>query len=241
MLFGRWPKTSSSPRTSTAPRSTSNTRRTFTHQWRPSMSRFRLSVSPSGALAMMRTLSCASHLVLPGRGYTSLPSARSSGDRALPCGGRGRMFESCRAHLGLPAADVQHGIVRHCGANVAERAARGRARHAADDLPVPDDLISRIGLGNLEAAQAPVGVAAVVKAGDWLLAREATLVEGDMSRVEPRLGRKDSLVELLPPGRSPCLDPELLERGCIGRLRNSAGLAPGFPGLRPVIACAERG
>src|SRR5262245_7059371 len=26
------------------------------------------------------------------------PSARSSGDRALPCGGRGRMFESCRAH-----------------------------------------------------------------------------------------------------------------------------------------------
>jgi hypothetical protein len=25
--------------------------------------------------------------------------ARSSGDRALPCGGRGRMFESCRAHL----------------------------------------------------------------------------------------------------------------------------------------------
>ena len=26
------------------------------------------------------------------------PSARSSGDRALPCGGRGRTFESCRAH-----------------------------------------------------------------------------------------------------------------------------------------------
>jgi hypothetical protein len=25
-------------------------------------------------------------------------SARSSGDRALPCGGRGRKFESCRAH-----------------------------------------------------------------------------------------------------------------------------------------------
>ncbi len=27
-----------------------------------------------------------------------LQSARSSGDRALPCGGRGRKFESCRAH-----------------------------------------------------------------------------------------------------------------------------------------------
>ena len=34
-----------------------------------------------------------------GRGYTDRrPRARSSGDRALPCGGRGRKFESCRAH-----------------------------------------------------------------------------------------------------------------------------------------------
>ena len=31
-------------------------------------------------------------------GYTDCPRARSSGDRALPCGGRGRKFESCRAH-----------------------------------------------------------------------------------------------------------------------------------------------
>ena len=30
--------------------------------------------------------------------YTDAPRARSSGDRALPCGGRGRKFESCRAH-----------------------------------------------------------------------------------------------------------------------------------------------
>ena len=30
--------------------------------------------------------------------YTRSPRARSSGDRALPCGGRGRTFESCRAH-----------------------------------------------------------------------------------------------------------------------------------------------
>jgi predicted acyl esterase len=28
--------------------------------------------------------------------------ARSSGDRALPCGGRGRKFDSCRAHTGKP-------------------------------------------------------------------------------------------------------------------------------------------
>ena len=32
------------------------------------------------------------------RSYTHPPRARSSGDRALPCGGRGRTFESCRAH-----------------------------------------------------------------------------------------------------------------------------------------------
>ena len=32
----------------------------------------------------------------------SVPSARSSGDRALPCGGRGRKFESCRAHMKKP-------------------------------------------------------------------------------------------------------------------------------------------
>ena len=31
--------------------------------------------------------------------YTHPSRARSSGDRALPCGGRGRTFESCRAHV----------------------------------------------------------------------------------------------------------------------------------------------
>jgi hypothetical protein len=36
--------------------------------------------------------------ILCGRYTGPLKSARSSGDRALPCGGRGRMFESCRAH-----------------------------------------------------------------------------------------------------------------------------------------------
>ena len=35
--------------------------------------------------------------------HWSPQSARSSGDRALPCGGRGRKFESCRAHLREPA------------------------------------------------------------------------------------------------------------------------------------------
>ena len=38
-----------------------------------------------------------------GRYTTPSPSARSSGDRALPCGGRGRTFESCRAHRSVVA------------------------------------------------------------------------------------------------------------------------------------------
>src|ERR1700745_942976 len=33
--------------------------------------------------------------------HCCVPGARSSGDRALPCGGRGRMFESCRAHFSV--------------------------------------------------------------------------------------------------------------------------------------------
>ena len=39
----------------------------------------------------------------PGRYTDPRPRARSSGDRALPCGGRGRTFESCRAHFAMPA------------------------------------------------------------------------------------------------------------------------------------------
>ena len=35
--------------------------------------------------------------------HSPFPRARSSGDRALPCGGRGRKFESCRAHAVVPA------------------------------------------------------------------------------------------------------------------------------------------
>ena len=34
-------------------------------------------------------------------------SARSSGDRALPCGGRGRKFESCRAHSRAKAGPLR--------------------------------------------------------------------------------------------------------------------------------------
>ena len=39
----------------------------------------------------------------PGRYTDPRPRARSSGDRALPCGGRGRTFESCRAHFAMRA------------------------------------------------------------------------------------------------------------------------------------------
>src|SRR6476659_3565199 len=54
--------------------------------------------------------SSASETPWPGR-YTEPPRARSSGDRALPCGGRGRMFESCRAHFFVPAGLAAAGWV----------------------------------------------------------------------------------------------------------------------------------
>ena len=44
-----------------------------------------------------------------------------------------------------------------------------------------------------------------------LLSGEATLGEGDMGLVEPRLGGKDRLVDLLPPRRRSSLDPQRLE------------------------------
>ena len=66
--------------------------------------------------------------------YTHPPRARSSGDRALPCGGRGRTFESCRAHSeveeggarGEPCGPLRkaHGIeLRPPGLRAATRAA----------------------------------------------------------------------------------------------------------------------
>ncbi len=51
--------------------------------------------------------------------------ARSSGDRALPCGGRGRTFESCRAHVSTKLCSVA-GWLRPSHAHVRGRSARGR-------------------------------------------------------------------------------------------------------------------
>ena len=59
----------------------------------------RASRSPTFAPRCPRAPSSRSQGAPPG--YTDRPRARSSGDRALPCGGRGRKFESCRAHPGL--------------------------------------------------------------------------------------------------------------------------------------------
>ena len=57
---------------------------------------------PQGDLAAVGAEAPDVSVYVPGfrrsRRYTWRPCARSSGDRALPCGGRGRMFESCRAH-----------------------------------------------------------------------------------------------------------------------------------------------
>ena len=66
------------------------------------------------ALAFVRQRSprtrCSSTAPGPRRSYTLPPRARSSGDRALPCGGRGRTFESCRAHLKRRGPVGNHGF-----------------------------------------------------------------------------------------------------------------------------------
>ena len=69
----------------------------------------RFPTTPSSASAAQRGTAT---LTVPSR-------ARSSGDRALPCGGRGRKFESCRAHPRKPAPPqrLQRGRVVG-GANV---------------------------------------------------------------------------------------------------------------------------
>src|SRR5207244_8178784 len=64
----------------------------------PTTSIRKTKTSESGTLAIAGTHSREQVVVLPGATLVRLQSARSSGDRALPCGGRGRMFESCRAH-----------------------------------------------------------------------------------------------------------------------------------------------
>ena len=60
------------------------------------------SAVPGLALAYVRAeVPEGAELTVAGRPRpdTLTPRARSSGDRALPCGGRGRKFESCRAHF----------------------------------------------------------------------------------------------------------------------------------------------
>src|SRR4029453_12742533 len=121
------------------------------------------------------------------------------------------MFESCRAHPRLLAADGEDAVVGHLGAHIAERTTGDGARDAATPLVVPDDVVARARGLDLELAQTTVDVAAVVQAGDRLLAREAPFRERDVRLVETRLGGEDRFVELLAPGRSPRLDPKLLE------------------------------
>ena len=68
-----------------------------------------------------------------GAGYTDPPRARSSGDRALPCGGRGRRFESCRAHRKAPASRVAGVVEGRWHADVVH--ARTRTRRPRGETP----------------------------------------------------------------------------------------------------------
>ena len=79
-------------------------------------------------------------------------------------------------------------------------AARG-ARDAPTSRPSWSSGASFRQLVELEHAQPAVRVAAVVQPRDRLLARVAALREGDVRRVEARLGREDPVVDLVTPAR----------------------------------------
>src|SRR5262249_36207016 len=143
----------------------------------------------------------------------------------------------CLAKARFGAADPQHGVVGHLAPDVAERAAWHGTRDAANRLLAEDDLVARLGLFDLETPQSPVRVPAEVETRDRLLARVAALGEGDVRRVEPGLGRKDGLVELLAPHRGAGLDPERLE---LLRVRGlELLLAPRLPRVDAVVVVAD--
>jgi hypothetical protein len=73
------------------------------------------------------------------------------------------------------------------------------------------DLVSGPSGVHLEHTQLPVHLAAVVQARDRLLARVAALRERDVRLRQARFGGENRVVDLLPPRRSPGLDPEPLE------------------------------
>ena len=78
------------------------------------------------------------------------------------------------------------------------------------------ELVEELGLrlGRLlerEHTEAAVRVAAIVEAGDRLLARVAALREADGALGQAGLGGKDAVVDLLPPGGRASADAEQLE------------------------------
>ena len=101
------------------------------------------------------------------------------------------------------AADASSSAFRReLTADVRERAARTALVTRPTTLPSNEDLGPRLARRS-QHAQAAVRVPAVVQPGDRFLAGIAALGEGDMRAVETRLGRKDRLVDLLPPCGTP--------------------------------------
>src|SRR5579859_3687396 len=147
-------------------------------------------------------------------------------------------------HSAGSSRERERRVIRHLRPHVRERddAAVRAARGARD----PADLASfvqqwRVVLGRLveiEDSQPPVRVAAEAKTRDRLLARIAALREGDVAVVEPRLRRKNPVVELAPPARYGALDPAQLEL-VLPQRRVEAGIER-LPCSRPVGCEADR-
>src|SRR5919201_4865697 len=105
------------------------------------------------------------------------------------------MFESCRAHLRVPTADLEGYLVEHLNANVTECKTGDGARHAADDFVSFADLVPGSRRFDLEHAQPPIHLASVALTCDRLLSRITTLGEADVRLVETRFRGQDAIVD----------------------------------------------
>src|SRR5690348_13298198 len=117
------------------------------------------------------------------------------------------MFESCRAHSRVSHTRRKLRVV----GNLCPYISKGDTIRGAGDAAYPLSLERQLVTGlrsarDLQHAQAPVHLAAVVLARNRLLAGIATLAEADVRLLEPGFGGKDAVVELVTPARNARLD-----------------------------------
>src|SRR5215208_4024455 len=122
------------------------------------------------------------------------------------------MFESCRAHSSVPRAREEHGVLGHFPSDVCERRSAHCACDATDRLTVECQLVAGLDVAlDVQDSEAPVDLASVVLAGDWLLSGIAAFREADVRLLETGFRGKDALVELPAPAWDARFDSPALE------------------------------